>query len=160
MATGQMVPRQRSRGVTNWTPRREMERMFEDLFRDFRDLATLSPRSLLEGVATAFPKIDMYDEKEKVVVKVEAPGMEKEEIRISVSDHTLQLRGEVQSEGKEEDRDYYYNERFVGSFYREIPLPSAVNPDQIRAAFKNGVLTIEMPKSKEAAGKEIKIENK
>lgn len=158
MATGQLVPRRQSRGVSSWSPRREMERAFEDFFRDFRELATLNPASLLQGVNV--PSIDMYEEKDKFVVKAEVPGVDKDEIHISVVDHTLQLRGETKKEEAKEDRDYHYSERVYGAFFREIPLPSAVNTDQIRATFKNGVLTIEMPKSKEAAGKEIKIEAK
>jgi HSP20 family protein len=135
-----------------------MERVFDDFFRDFRDIAAINPSSLLQGVN--FPSIDMYEEKDKFVVKAEVPGMDKEEIHISVVDHTLQLRGEVRKEEAKDERDYHYNERVYGTFFREIPLPSAVNTDQIRASFKNGVLTIEIPKSKEAGGKEIKIESK
>jgi HSP20 family protein len=159
MATRQLAPRrQSSRGVTSWSPRREMERIFEDFFRDFRELTTLNPSSILQGIN--FPSIDMYEEKDRFVVKVEVPGLEKEDIHISVVDHALQLRGEVKKEETKDDRDYHYNERAYGAFFREIPLPSAVNTDQIRATFKNGILTIEMPKSKESAGKEIKIESK
>lgn len=66
----------------------------------------------------------------------------------------------MKQEEEKEDRNYYYNERTYGSFSREIPLPSAVNQDQIRAHFKNGVLTVELPKSSEAMPKEIKIEAK
>jgi HSP20 family protein len=158
MATGQLAPRRQSRGVTSWSPRREMERIFEDFFRDFRELTTLNPSSLLQGIN--FPSIEMYEEKDRFVVKVEVPGLEKEDIHISVVDHTLQLRGEVKKEEAKENQDYLYNERVYGAFFREIPLPSAVNTGQIRATFKNGILTIEMPKSKGTAGKEIKIESK
>lgn len=150
---GQLIPRLRSRELRTWSPRREMERVFEDFFRDFRDL-TEAP---IQGV---FPSIDLYEEKERYVVKAEAPGLEKEDLHISVTDNTLQIRGEVKREEKKEERNYYYNERYYGAFSRDVLLPSAVNPDQIRASFKNGVLTIEMPKSKEQAGKEIKIEAK
>lgn len=155
MALGQLIPRRQSqpRELRAWSPRREMEQVFEDFFRDFRDL-TETP---IQGV---FPSVDMYEEKDKIVVKAEAPGLEKDDIKVSVTDHVLQIRGEKKQEEEKEDRDYYYSERFYGVFSREVPLPSAVNPDQIKANFKNGVLTIEIPKSKEQAGKEIKIEAK
>lgn len=161
MAFGQLAPRRRSRAVTGWTPRTEVERVFDDFFRDFQDMTrglTAWPSSSMVAGA---PSIDMYEEKDKYVVKAEVPGYEKDDIHISITDNTLQLKGEMKpQEAEKEDRNYYYNERVYGNFSREIPLPSAVNQDQIRANFKNGILTIEMPKSKEAAAKEIKIESK
>lgn len=162
MATGQqqqVMPRQRSRALRQWSPRNEMERIFQDFFRDFRDLASWSPQSVL-GLASGFPTVEMYEEKDKFVVKVDTPGLEKEDIRISITDSTLQLRGEIrQQEEEREDRNYIYSERVYGSFSRDILLPSAVNADQIRATMKNGVLTIDLPKSKEAMPKEIKVES-
>jgi HSP20 family protein len=151
---GELVPRRRPRGLAAWSPRREIERIFEDFFRDF---PALTPRSFFEP---SFPSIDMYEEKDRYIVKAEVPGLEKEDIHVSVTDNTLQLRGESRKEEKAEARDYYYNERYYGSFSRDISLPSAVKQDQIRATFKNGILTVEMPKSMEAVGKEIKIETK
>jgi HSP20 family protein len=160
MAFGQLVPRRKSRAVGAWSPRREIDRIFDDFYRDFRDLTqgiTWPSGALMAG---ALPAIDLYEEKDKYVVKAEVPGFEKEDIHISITDNTLQLRGEVKQQEEKEDRNYYYSERSYESFTRDIPLPSAVNQDQIKANFKNGILTIEMPKSKEAAGKEIKIEAK
>lgn len=158
MAFGQLLPRRRSRVPNTISPRREMERMFENFFKGFRDLSSWESRFPF-GAAT-FPSIDMYDEQDRYVVKAEVPGFEKDDIHISFTDHTLQLRGEVNQEEEKEERDYYYNERYYGSFSREIPLPSAVDHDQIRASFKNGVLTIELPKSKESLPREIRIESK
>ncbi|MGB3942931.1 MAG: Hsp20/alpha crystallin family protein [Candidatus Manganitrophaceae bacterium] len=157
MAFGQLLPRRRSRVPGALNSRREMENIFENFFRDFRDL-TGWDRSPFGGVA--LPSIDMYEEKDRYVVKAEVPGFDKDNIHISVADHTLQLRGEVKQEEEKEERNYYYNERYYGSFSREIPLPSAVNQEQIRATFKNGILTVELPKSSEAMPKEIKIETK
>ena len=160
MATAQqqVMPKQRSGGAVNQrSQRNEVGRIFQDFFRDFRNLASWNPQSILES-ASPFPKVEMSEEKEKYVVKVETPGVEREDIRISITDHTLHLRGEVRQEEEREDRDYVYSERIYGSFSRDIPLPSAVNADEIRATIKNGILTIEMPKSKEAMPKEIKVE--
>lgn len=161
MAFGQLVPRRRSRAVGAWSPRREIDRIFDDFFRDFRDLTqglTAWPsRTLMTGT---LPAIDLYEEKDKYVVKADVPGFEKDDIHISITDNTLQLRGEIKKEEEKEGRNYYYSERAYESFSRDIPLPSAVNQDQIKAHFKNGILTIEMPKSKETMAKEIKIESK
>jgi len=160
MANQQVATRQpqRQRAVGRWSPRTEMERIFDDFFRDFRELAAWNPQSML-SLTSAFPTVEMYEEKEKFVVKVDTPGLEKEDIRISITDHTLQLRGEIRQEEEREERNYIYSERVYGAFSRDIPLPSAVNADQVRATVKNGVLTIELPKSKEAMPKEIKVES-
>ncbi|MBI3804130.1 MAG: Hsp20/alpha crystallin family protein [Nitrospirae bacterium] len=161
MATGQqqVAPRQqRSRAVSQWSPRTEMERIFQDFFRDFRDLASWNPQSVL-ALTSSFPTVEMAEEKDKYVVKVETPGLEKEDIRISITDNTLHLRGEVRQEESQEDRNYIFSERVYGTFSRDIPLPSAVNADQVRATVKNGVLSIELPKAKEAMSKEIKVES-
>ncbi len=160
MATGQqqVMPRQRSRAVSQWSPRNEVQRIFDDFFRDFRDLASWSPQSVL-GLTAGFPAVEMIEEKDKYMVKIDAPGLEKDDIRISITDNTLHVRGEVRQEEEREDRSYIYNERFYGAFSRDIPLPSAVNSDQVRAMVKNGVLTIDLPKSKEAMPKEIKVES-
>lgn len=159
-AQQQVAPRQqqRSRAVSQWSPRNEMERIFQDFFRDFRDLAAWNPQSIA-ALTSAFPTIEMYEEKDKYVVKVDAPGVEREDIRISITDHTLHLRGEVRQEEEREDRNYLYSERIYGTFSRDIPLPAAVNQDQIKATVKNGVLSIELPKAKEAMPKEIKVES-
>lgn len=158
MTFGQLMPRRRSSLSNVVSPRREMERVFEDFFKGFRDLTSWDRQFPFTG--ETFPSIDMYEEKDRYVVKAEVPGFEKDNIRIALTDHMLQLRGEVRQEEKKEERDYYYNERSYGSFSREIPLPSAVSQDQIRATFKNGILTIELPKSKESMPKEIKIDTK
>jgi HSP20 family protein len=158
MAFGQLLPRRRSRLPNVVNPGREMERMFEDFFKGFRDLSSLDARSPFAG--GTFPSIDMYEEKDRYVVKAEVPGFEKENIHIALIDNMLQLKGEIKQEEEKEERDYYYHERYDGSFSREIPLPSAVSKDQIRARFKNGILTIELPKSKESMPKEIQIETK
>jgi HSP20 family protein len=133
-----------------------MERMMEDFFREgFPPFG----RSFLPGWRS-FPSIDMYEEKDRYIVKAEVPGVEKDDVHVSVTDNVLLIRGETKKEESAREQDYYYSERYVGSFSRSIPLPSTVKADQIKATFKNGVLTLEIPKAKEALEKEIKIEVK
>jgi len=94
------------------------------------------------------------------VVKAEIPSVEKENVRISLSDNMLTIKGETKKEEEVKEEDYYYSERSYGSFARTLSLPSKVKSDKIKASFKNGILEIHLPKAEEAKPKEIKIEVK
>ena len=103
------------------------------------------------------PAVDVAEMKNEVVVKMEAPGMDPKEFDISLSEGTLTIRGEKKQEREEKEEDYRLIERRYGTFSRSIPLSQEVESDKINASYKNGVLTIVLPKSKEAKKKEIKI---
>jgi len=105
----------------------------------------------------ASPKVDVYEEGNDVIVKTEVPGMEKDEIEISLDGNTLILKGEKKKEEKIEDKDYSYCERYFGAFTRTIELPTDVQADKVTAALKNGVLNIRLPKLETAKKKEVKI---
>ncbi len=105
----------------------------------------------------ASPKVDVYEEGNDVIVKTEVPGMEKDEIEISLDGNTLILKGEKKKEEKIEDKDYSYCERYFGAFTRTIELPSEVQADKVSAVLKNGVLNIRLPKLETAKKKEVKI---
>lgn len=105
----------------------------------------------------ASPKVDVYEEDNDVVIKTEVPGMEKDEIEISLDGNTLILKGEKKKEEKIEDKDYSYCERYFGAFTRTIELPSEVQADKVTAVLKNGVLIIRLPKLEAAKKKEVKI---
>jgi HSP20 family protein len=113
-----------------------------------------------EGEMTTFPKIDIKETKKEVVVSAELPGLDVEDIDISITDDVLTLRGEKEEESKQEEDSYYHMERVYGSFNRSIPLPSEVEPDNVRAEFKNGILKVLMRKKPEAQQKAKKIEIK
>jgi HSP20 family protein len=129
---------------------------FEDffnrsLFRRFRG------RGLFEAENHS-PKISVSEEGENVIVEAELPGIEKKDINLSVTNDLVTIKGETKKEKKEEKKGrYYYNERYYGSFYRSIELPKEVDDKKAKASFKDGILKIELPVSKEAKTKEMKV---
>lgn len=103
------------------------------------------------------PALDVYEEKDSFVVKSELPGMKKEDIEVSFHDGSLSISGERKSETKHEDAEVYRAERYFGRFQRSVSLPATVNPDKVKAAYKDGVLTITLPKTEEAKPKRIDV---
>jgi len=129
--------------------RDEIDRLFEE------PLAELTRTShLLSGWT---PALDVYEDKDVLTVKAELPGMKKEEIDISLQDGCLSISGERKSEEKFEKADVYRAERFVGRFQRTLTLPAPVALDKVKAQYKDGVLTITLPKTEEAKPKQIDV---
>lgn len=103
--------------------------------------------------------MDISETDGKVQVKAELPGLEAKDIDVDVSGDVLTLGGEKKMEEEQKDERYYYRERYAGSFQRSFRLPSGVESDKVDAEFKNGVLTINIPKSEESKQKKIKIKS-
>jgi HSP20 family protein len=104
------------------------------------------------------PVVDIYDKAGSIIIHAELPGVTKDNVTIEVKENILTLKGE-RVEVKEVSEDKYFRkERSFGSFYRAFTLPSTINPDNIKATFKDGVLKIEIPKPEEQTPKQIKIE--
>jgi HSP20 family protein len=101
------------------------------------------------------PSVDVSETKDALLVKAEVPGMDAKDIDISLSNDVLTIKGKKEQEKEEKEENYHRIERSYGSFTRSIRLPREVQSDKIKASYKNGVLTINLPKSGE--GKEIKI---
>jgi HSP20 family protein len=116
-------------------------------------LDTLSSRTL----ALELPLVDVYTEKDEVVVKAEIPGLTKDEIDVSVSGNTLTIKGEKKKEEETKDKDYYQCERSYGAFSRSIELPAEVKTDTVKATFKNGVLEVRLPKTEEARNNVVHV---
>ncbi|HJQ40335.1 MAG TPA: Hsp20/alpha crystallin family protein [Thermoanaerobaculia bacterium] len=127
--------------------RRLEARMFEPFFRfAFQEQAS----------ATWNPPVDVLEEKDKIVVKVEVPGVEEKDLRVTFEDGVLTIAGERQFEQKEE-RSYHRIERSYGSFTRTFSLPRSVDVAQIAATYTSGVLEVSIPKKDEAQLKQIAI---
>jgi len=106
------------------------------------------------------PSVEVFDKDDKLVVNAELPGLNEEDIDVSVENSTLTIKGERKAENEVKEADYYRCERFYGSFYRAIPLPSKVVADGIEANYENGVLSITLPKSGEDKPKKIEVSSK
>jgi HSP20 family protein len=103
------------------------------------------------------PALDVFEDKDNVVVKVEAPGMKKEDFEIALHDGMLSINGERRLEDKAQRAAGYRAERFEGRFQRSVNLPKAVQTDKVKAAYKDGVLTITLPVAETARPKQITI---
>ena len=103
------------------------------------------------------PRVDVSESKDNVVVKAEIPGMDAKDMNVSVSGDILTIKGEKKKEEEKKEEHYHYRERYSGSFQRSLRLPVAVKGEKADATFKDGVLTITIPKAEEAKKKEIKI---
>jgi len=121
------------------TLHREMNRLFDDVFRGF---GGMGPSQLMEG-QFGWPKIELSEIDKALTISAELPGMTENEVQIEIANGVLIIRGK-KSERKDEGR--YFNERYYGSFQRQIALED-VAEDKAEASFKNGVLTISLPKS-------------
>jgi HSP20 family protein len=126
--------------------RDEIDRFFE---------APLSRTSEFLGWTPAF---DVYEENDNFVVKAELPGMKKEDISVSLHDGDLIVSGERKSETKTEGTEVYRAERYFGKFQRVVSLPTQVAADKVSADYKDGILTVTLPKSEEAKPKQIQVQ--
>ena len=138
------------------SPFNELDRIQDEINRIFEDPFSLATPStgFFEGWA---PSIDIYEDKDKVTIKAEVPGMKKEDIQITVNGNTLTISGERKHEERKKEGETFREERFFGRFQRSITLPAPVDPNRIQATYKDGVLTIECPKTEEAKPKQIQV---
>jgi HSP20 family protein len=153
-----------SKSIAPWRPfmdltlfERDMERMMDDFFGRRTRPWWPERRFRTEGFEIGGPAVDLYEEKDDIVVKAELPGMEKDNIEVNLADHTLTIKGEKKKEEEVKEKNYYRSERFHGSFLRTLELPKDVHGDKVKASFKNGILEVRLPKTEEAETKEIKV---
>ncbi len=144
--------------LTKWDPFREMEEMFG---RYGRGRSLLSPGSQ-DVVATGdwAPRVDIAETNKEFSITAEIPGVEKGDVRIKVDNGVLTIRGERKQEKEEKDKKFHRIERFYGSFTRSFTLPDNVDESRIEASFKDGMLTLSVPKTEESKPKTIEIKIK
>ena len=140
-------------------------------FEPFRDLATqreyvrllkeaFSPMSGETEVSTRSwaPPVDIYETEDAIVLKAELPGIDPKDVEVRVEDNTLYLKGERNYEKEVNEQNYHRIERSYGSFARSFSLPNSINAEKVKAEYKDGLLTLTMPKREEAKPKTIKID--
>lgn len=135
-----------------------MDRMMEDFFgRRMRRPWWPERWSRTDEMEVKPPIVDVFEEKDDIVIKAELPGIEKDNVEVNLTDHTLTIKGEKKKEEEVKEENYYRAERSYGSFLRTLDLPKDVHADKVKASFKNGILEVRMPKTEEAKAKEIKV---
>lgn len=142
--------------LSNWESLGHLSSLRDEIERFFEaPLAALaSPTHLLSGWS---PSLDVYENKETVTVKAELPGMKKEDIEITLHDGMLSISGERKTRDEHKDAEVYRSETFVGRFQRSVGLPAPVSSDKVKAQYKDGVLTVTLPKTEEAKPKQIEV---
>jgi HSP20 family protein len=140
--------------IVHWEPRNRVsnpwhgfDRFFDNfLYRD----SEKEDRSWL-------PSVDIGEDKNTIVIHADLPGIDQKDIKVTVDNDILTLQGERTDEKKDEDRGYHRLERRFGTFQRSFTLPAGVDSKKIAADYKDGVLTVKLPKTEEAKPKEIEI---
>jgi HSP20 family protein len=121
--------------------------------------STFSNGSGSDVFNTWAPALDVYEDKDNLIVRAEVPGMKKEQIEISLHDNVLTVSGERRNEKKYEGSQTSREERFFGGFTRSVALEKQVDANRVKAAYKDGVLTITLPKAEEAKPRQIEIQS-
>jgi HSP20 family protein len=132
---------------------REVNRLFDDTFRGFGGGLPSFGRFSSNGAG--WPNVEISDGKTEIRVTAEVPGLEEEDIEVLLDDGMLTLKGEKRSET--EDKDRQFSERFYGRFERHIPLGHEIDEERIDARFRNGVLTVTLPKTARAQSQAKRI---
>jgi len=130
---------------------REMNRLFDDFFPDF----DVRPSMMGNGFNVGWPHMDLSETDKEVTVTAELPGMEEKDVELLLEDGMLTLKGEKRAET--DDKDRQVSKRYYGRFERHIPLGAEVQADKAEARFKNGVLTVTLPKNPDAQPKARRI---
>ena len=134
----------------------EMDRLFSDFWGKTRPMLTSAQKEMQRFVRT--PVTDVMQEDDSVVVKFELPGVEKKDIELNVTSDSIEVKVERSTEKREEKKGSYRYESMSRSFYRKIPLPAEVLPDKTEALFKDGVLSVTVPKATKKVEKKKKVE--
>jgi HSP20 family protein len=138
------------------TLHREVNRLFDDVFRGFDQFGMGRFPSLASSRGGwGWPNVEFSETDKEIRVTAELPGIDEKDVEVTLDDDVLTLRGEKRAEN--EDKDRQFSERFYGHFERRIPLDAEVQADKVEARFKNGVLTITMPKTERAQSKAKRI---
>ncbi|MFQ3676097.1 MAG: Hsp20/alpha crystallin family protein [Endomicrobiia bacterium] len=103
------------------------------------------------------PKVDIWEDKDKIVVEAELPGVDKKDVDVNINDGLLTIRAVSEKKQESKEKNYYRSERSFGEFVRSIRLPYEIDNKNVKATFKNGVLEVQLPKTKEVKEKNIKV---
>ncbi|AGG06499.1 MULTISPECIES: Hsp20/alpha crystallin family protein [Dehalococcoides] len=126
-------------------------------WRPFREVLSPGLWNMLTNERDWLPATEMVELKDKYLIKAEMPGINEEDIEVSVSDNVLSIKGEKKCDCEISEENYYFSERSYGSFSRSMTLPNNTDPQNIAATLDNGILEITIPKSSEAKPKKVSV---
>jgi len=140
--------------IARWDPYRDvvaLQNRVNSLFRD------MNGENDPLAAASFVPAVDIYEDSQKVMLKLEVPGIEQKDLDVRVENHTLTVKGERKFEAEEKEQNFHRIERRYGSFYRAFTLPNTVDTENVAASYNAGVLKLELKKKPEAQPKQIQI---
>jgi len=143
------------RDLMRWDPFKEISTLREEIDRLFDSFFGRQTSMATEGFWV--PAIDVEETDSDYIVKAELPGLKKDDIKIAVTEDTLTISGERKMEKEEKGKTYHRIEMNYGKFERTIRFPSEVNPEKAKASYKDGILTVTIPKSEKTKAKELEI---
>lgn len=154
--------------LIRWNPSRDLATFPSDLFNVQREMNRLFDGLFRGGNADDYPlaasvwspAVDITENDTAFVVKMELPGVAKEDVHITMEQNVLTVKGEKKQEKESKSSDFHRVERSYGTFQRCFTLPSTVKPDRVDASFKDGILNINLPKAEESKPKEIEVQVK
>ena len=133
---------------------REMDRLFEDLWRGF-DVPMFGRGERVGTMIT--PRVELKEKEDEIVVSAELPGLQDKDVQVTLTDNVLSIRGEKKQEKIEKDEGHTYSERSYGAFERRIPIDAEILGDKVSARFADGVLTVTLPKNPAAKSQARRI---
>jgi HSP20 family protein len=142
--------------LVKWEPRASLARSFDDIFDDFFGNRWLDHSEYSYWT----PAVDVIEEDNKYILKMDLPGLSKDDVKISVDNDTLKISGEKKYENEEKKKNYHRCERYYGKFERSFNLGKEIDTEKIEANFKNGVLNLELTKAESAKPKAIEVKVK
>ncbi|MER3524963.1 MAG: molecular chaperone [Ignavibacteria bacterium] len=154
--------------LVRWNPVRELATIPSSILEMQKEINRMFDRFFRGGVVDEgdllstmwMPAVDLIEKDDEFVAKVELPGVRKDDVKITLHDNVLTIRGEKKEEKETKDSNYHRLERTYGSFQRSFTLPTAVRQDKVEAEFRDGVLSITLPKAEEAKRKQIEVKLK
>jgi HSP20 family protein len=160
MSVSQLIPWNRNR--TALAPRetrdpfltlhREMNRLFDDIWRDFD-----APLLRDSGLSGDWPRVELSEGDKAFTLTAELPGMSEKDVEVLFVDQCVVLRGERRAEHEDSNADRRLSERYYGRFERRIPLGAEIEPDKAKAGFRDGVLSVTLPKTPQAQAETVRI---
>lgn len=142
--------------MERWEPFRDMLTLREAMDRLFQE-SFVRPTSAMLSAARGGVSVDLAETPDSYMIRATVPGINPENVKITVQDNMLTMRGESSGEEERKDQNYILHERHTTSFNRTIALPGTVDADHAQARYENGVLTLTLPKSPEAKPKQIPV---
>ena len=140
-----------------WSPFRQLSALRDEIDRLFDSPLNELTNSSQQFLSGWLPALDLYDEGDHLVMKAELPGVNKDELDIQLHGDVLTLSGERKESGEFKDAQVFRSERYVGRFQRSLTLPVAVDASKVNASYKDGILTVSLPKAEEAKPKRIDV---